>query len=320
MDDVLWPRSLVILIVIVVVAAGGLAGFVYYETRPKSPGAAVVIVEGDNATVNYIGIFGSGSQVGKIFDTSLYAVGSDNAAYPKSLDYHARGVPANYTPLGVYVGPSAPSGGYMIGSTTFVSVVTGFWQGLIGLPTNVTSFITVPPALGYGPSNPACVRSVSLAYSVPVFLTYSFASFQKAYPGITPLTSLVFTDPHYGWNDLVYSVNATTVTVQNLPAVGWIAMPQGWPVEVTAITTASNGTSEIQLLNKLTPDQAGLLAGTDYLGTGPCSSQVSGRFIVTAVDLNAGTYTEDFNPEVQGQTLIFAVTVVTIYPSGFTLA
>ena len=39
------------------------------------------------------------------------------------------------------------------------------------------------------------------------------------------------------------------------------------------------------------------------------------QFLVNSVDLASGTLVENFNPEVQGQTLDFTVTVVDIFPA-----
>ncbi len=143
-----WPA---IVLVLIVVAAGITGGaLLYYYVDHKSPSSSGVRVAlGDNLTVNYIGIFASGPQQGRVFDTSEYSVALNNASWPKSLQYTSRGgYPTDYTPLGVYVGPNAPSSGYTIGNLTFSAVVPGFWQGLLGLPGNQTHYITVPPGPG----------------------------------------------------------------------------------------------------------------------------------------------------------------------------
>jgi hypothetical protein len=87
---------------------------------------------------------------------------------------------------------------------------------------------------------------------------------------------------------------------------------------VTSISQVANGTGEITVRNLLTPDEAGHLQGNDYLGTGPCSSANNNQFIVSNVDLGNGTYTENYNQEVQGQTLIFTITVVQYFAPGVT--
>jgi FKBP-type peptidyl-prolyl cis-trans isomerase 2 len=314
MADSPSPTALLVFVVLTLVIAGALAGVAYYESTPHPKGTILTPQFGGNATVNYIGYFGSGPESGRVFDTSIYSVAINNASYPKSVGFHYRGSEANYTPLGVYVGPNAPSSGYTIGNVTFVSVVPGFWEGIVGVPGNTTKTIVVPPDLGYGPQNPACFRTLPLTYTLPVVVTLSAAGFSAAYPGVSALTGVTFKDPHYGWNATVLAANNSFVTVENLPYLGYVASPAGWPVLVTGISSTANGAGAITLVNQLSPSQAGHLLGKDFNGTGPCTTSSNGQFIVTAVDPTAGTYTEDFNEEVQGQVLIFVVTVINIYP------
>jgi FKBP-type peptidyl-prolyl cis-trans isomerase 2 len=44
-----------------------------------------------------------------------------------------------------------------------------------------------------------------------------------------------------------------------------------------------------------------------------CGGSSSTRYIITSVNETAGTYTEDFNQEVGGQTLIFLVKVINLF-------
>ena len=311
----LSTTSTIVLIVIVLVGGSAVGGFLYYHNLPSSAPGTLTVALGDNVTVNYIGIFGSGPEQGKVFDTSLYSVATDTVGYPKGLQYHARGAsPANYTPLAVHVGNNTPQSGYSLNGLSFIQVVTGFWQGLIGLPGNQSRSVSVPPALGYGATNPSCVATRSITYTLPVVSTYTGLGFTKAYPGITATTGAMFSDPHYGWPVVILSANATFVTVENLVHPGYTTSPAGWPVLVTNVSATANGTGSITLVNELYPSQAGLIEGKDFLGNGPCSSNSGGTFIVASVDLAHGTYTENFNQEVQGQTLIFIVTIVNIYP------
>jgi FKBP-type peptidyl-prolyl cis-trans isomerase 2 len=306
---------LVLGIVLVIVAAAAGSAVLYYVQTVKPVAAPKTVALGDNVTVDYTGIFGSGPEQGRVFDTSVYSIAT-NDAYPKALTFHSRGSAQNFTPLDVFVGSNAPSSGYSLGGKSFIGVVTGFWQGLIGLTGNQTRTITVPPALGYGPDNPACEATAPLTYTLPVVRTMSGGEFATLYPGQLATTGAEFADPHYGWPVLIFSANATSVTIVNQPTVGEVSDPSGWSVLVTAVQPTANGTGTITLVNQLSPSDAGHVLGHDYAGTGPCSSQAHGQFIVSAVDPAAGTYTENFNQEVQGQTLIFQVKVIDIFPPG----
>jgi FKBP-type peptidyl-prolyl cis-trans isomerase 2 len=315
MAPTLSNTATIVLVIIVLIGGGIASAAFWYHDRPSSGSSPLVIALGDNVTVNYVGILGSGPQQGKVFDTSLYSVAYDNIAYPKGLQFTPRGPsPSNFTPLHVFVGEGAPSGGYTLNGESYVQVVTGFWEGLLGLAGNQTSTITIPPALGYGPVDQACVATKTLTYTLPVVETLTGVAFQKAYPGITSTTGAMFSDPHYGWPVVILSANATFVTVENLVHPGYTSSPAGWPVVVTNVTSTSNGTGNITLVNELYPSQAGQIEGKDFLGNGPCTSNTGGKFIVSSVDPAAGTYTENFNQEVQGETLIFIVAVQDIYP------
>lgn len=297
----------VVLVVVAIVAAGAAAAFVYEYNKPKAASPILIVQNGDNVTVNYIGVFGSGSQTGRVFDTSIYSVATQNISYPKSLEYQSRGDPSAYTPLAVHVGASTPSGGYVVGNHTFGGVVTGFWQGLLGLRGNQTITISVPPSLGYGPLNTSCLASSPLAYTVPVLLNIPTSQFSTLYPNATAAVGTVFVDPTYGWNDSVFAVNSTTVVVQQLANMGWVAHPSGLPFLVSGVNATT-----ISLSSQLTTANAGNFLGHVRSGHGLCGGT---KFLVSNVNAVAGTYTENFNPEVQGETLDFVVTVVDIYPA-----
>ncbi|MGA8303896.1 MAG: hypothetical protein WA547_05785 [Thermoplasmata archaeon] len=297
-----------IVLAIIVLAAGiGGIGFLYYEQHHEGSASSGLVVQvGDNVTVNYIGLFANGPQQGRVFDTSEYSIALNNVSWPKSLQYTSRGgQPSDYSPLPVYVGSSAPSGGYSFGGQTFSTVVPGFWQGLVGLPGNRTHYITVPPSLGYSFVNASCLITGQLVTTTPVLVTVPPGLFAALFPNVTMIPGVFYTDPVYGWNDTVLSANASAVTYENLPTLGMTTYPNGWPVVVTNITT-----STITLQSQLTPAQAGSVAGhgsADVCGTS--------TYIVTQVNLGAGTYVADYNQEVAGQTLIFIVSVVDIFPA-----
>jgi len=296
----------VVLVVVVVAAAGAGAAALYEFTKVKPASPVLTVQQGDNVTVNYIGEFGSGAQLGKVFDTSVYSVARNNVTYPKSLEYQPRGSVSAYSPLPVHVGASAPASGYTIGNLSFGTVVTGFWKGLLGLPGNQSHTIVVPPSLGYGPLNASCLRSVPLTYTVPVLTFVTPQQFTTLYPNVTADVGTTFTDPTYGWNDTVFAVNESSVTVQSQPAPGYLSKPGGLPFLVSSVNSTT-----ITLSSTLTPADSGSVLGTTSSTGGLCGKT---QFIVATVDFTSGMMTENFNPEVQGETLDFVVTVVDILP------
>ncbi len=295
---------LTVLVVVIVVGAGVGAGVLYLYNHPRPPGTPATVQIGDNATVNYIGIFGSGPQVGKVFDTSILDVAKDNATYPKSLEYTPRNV-SGYEPLPVHVGPNTPSGGYVVGNVTYSSVVTGFWRGLIGLAVGETRRVTVDPSAGYGPLNASCLRTAPLVQTIAAAVVYTAAQFSANYSGVTAAAGTTFRDPTYGWNDTVVSANSSAVVVERSPYVGETTKPYGWTILVENVSAG-----RITLASQLSPSSVGTVLGTIPTTT-VCSTT---SFLVWNVAPANGTYTQNYNREVVGETLIFVVTVVSILP------
>lgn len=292
-----------IVLVVVVLVAGGVGGGLLYEANHRSPSAPWTVSVGSNVTVNYIGTFASGPQTDRVFDTSIYSVAIANVTYPKAISFTYRGSEANYTPLPVAVGPLIPSSGYTVGNLTFDGVVTGFWQGLLGMTVGQSRLITVPPSLGYGEPDPACFASQPLTFTTPTIVAMTPSAFATAYPGVSATGGTTFTDPTYGWTDLVLSVNSSAVLVQKQATVGWSVPGTAWTVAVTAVNTTT-----ITLRNQLTYGNLGNVSGT--VSTPVCGET---HYIVSGLNASAGTYIEDFNPQVVGQTLVFQVTIVAKY-------
>ena len=295
---------LTFLVVVVVIVAGVGVGLLYVHNHPKVPSSPTTVAVGDNVTVNYIGLFGSGPEQGKVFDTSLKAAATDNATYPKSLEYTPRNS-SGYTPLPVHVGPNTPSGGYNVSGQTYGAVVPGFWKGLVGLAANQSRWITVVPTEGYGSLNTSCIETSPLVQTIPAAVTVSPSAFATAYPKGTAARGAMFSDPTYGWNDTVLSANSTAVVVGRSPYVGETIHPYGWSIVVTNVTSGT-----ITLQSQLTPASVGNVLGSISNVT-VCSTT---KFVLWSVDLAAGTFTENYNREVVGETLVFVVTVVAIHP------
>ncbi|HLM90981.1 MAG TPA: hypothetical protein VK424_02875 [Thermoplasmata archaeon] len=301
--------TLVILVVIILVGAGvGIWG-VNYLLHPRSISTPASVQVGDNVTVNYIGQFGNGTQVGRTFDTSLYSVYVNNISYPKSLQYSGRGgVPSGYSPLPIHVG--AFGGTYNVNGQNFSGVVTGFWEGALGLQVNQTRWVTFPDGLGYGPANPACTKTLPLQFTVPVLTSVASSQFSTDYPGVTPGPGVTFTDPTYGWQDLIFTMNSTEITVESLTSIGFVASVSGW----TATVSALNATT-ITLMNNITPQNYGNILGAFSTSRGCGGGNPSTQFVISSVNLGAGTFTEDWNSPVVGYSLTFRITIVQIVTS-----
>jgi hypothetical protein len=201
------------------------------------------------------------------------------------------------------------SGQYTIGNSTFGSTVTGFWQGLVGMSGNQTRFLVIPPALGYGAINPACTETFPLAFSVPVVIVVPASNFTVRFPGATLSAGTTFTDPTYGWTDLVLSVNSTAVAVEHLTSVGETTPSGAWNITVTQVTTTT-----ISVQVDITTSNYGRVLGTfpSARACPPGSQSTDMHYEILSVNSVAGTFKINWNSEVTGQTLLFQVTIVNI--------
>jgi len=295
---------LAVLAVVVVIVAGVGAGLLYSANHPKGIASPLTVARGDNVTVDYIGIFATGPEVGKVFDTSIKSVADNNATYPKSLQYTPRNA-SGYTPLPVHVGPKAPKGGYIVGNQKYGTVVPGFWQGLIGLAVNQSRVVTVVPRLGYGPLNQSCLVTAPLVQTIPAVVTVTPGTFNKAYVGVRNAAGVSFSDPTYQWTDRILSSNQTAVVIWRDPALGETVSPFGWPIQVVNVTSRT-----ITLSSQLSAASAGSILG-NLPNTTVCSTT---KFVVWSVNVPAGTFVENYNREVVGVTLEFVVTIKAIHP------
>jgi len=289
---------LIVLIVILMVSASSVAILLYSTNQTNTGPSSQTAAAGDTVKVDYTGRLADG----RVFDTSLWSVASNNALYPKSLDFQLKGQ-VQYTPLSFTV-----NGGQLI---------TGFDQGVIGMKVGQTKVIAVPPSQGYGPMNGSKLFSANLIDVQPVKLYMNYSNFASNY-GASPQEGMTVHDPLYGWDAIVLSADqaANTVVVMNMPVLNQeyavygepdAQSPTGWYAKVISIETApNNGNGTIMVQNLLTSKDAGYIQG---VSTG---APMSGTFIVDQVNQTAGTYRMNFNGEIIGVTLYFTVTLVEI--------
>ena len=262
----------------------------FYVVYVKQPPAAVTprtAEIGDTVDVAYVGTFGDPgfADSGKVFDTSLRSVALDNVSYPKALSFSWRATWTNLT--------------FAIGSG---SVIKGFDEGALGMKVGDVRRIVVPPAEGYGPSDPAKVFERPLVQEVPARAVMNDTAFRNAF-GITASDGIIVTDPFWRWNVTV-AVSGNVVTTTNSPGVGDRVRPYGaWDARVASIDdAANNGTGIVYVQHDLTEDDAVRILAHDG----------SRQFIVTAVDTVRGVYVADYNQEVVGRTLVFDITLNSI--------
>ena len=245
------------------------------------------VIAGDSIRVNYIGQLPDG----RVFDTSLFTVASDNTTYPKSLFYSYRGNETKYGTLNFTVG----AGG----------MISGFDQGVRGMAVGETKTFSISPSEGYGSMVASKLRTINLTETMPVQKAMTKAEF-KAYYGSDPVSFQTFKDRQYGWDAFVSAYDGTNVIVQNLvPAAGADYKVYGSASDSSCgwMLNATISGSTITVHHLLTAESALQVKGLD---TG------SVKMFVESVDEAAGTFVLNKNNEVVGRTLTFTVTIVQI--------
>jgi hypothetical protein len=128
----------------------------------------------------------------------------------------------------------------------------------------------------------------------------------KAYYGSDPVSRMEYTDPNYGWKSFVSAYDGTNAIVLNLvPAGGADYKVHG------SSTDASYG----WMINATV---SGSTITVHHLLTAASGLQVKGidtdasRMFVESVDETAGTAVLNKNNEVDGRTLTFTVTLISI--------
>jgi len=292
----LTSTVLIVLIAILMVSASSVAVLLYTGSQSEQGPTSQTVMNGDTVKVNYIGRLDDG----RVFDTSLWDVASNNALYPKSLSFTLRAQSA-YTPLQFTVGSG--------------SLIEGFDQGVLGMSVGETKVITVPPDEGYGYMNESLLVTMPLLMFAPVYDITNYTVFYGVYSQV-PKSGMVVQDPLYGWDILVVDANSKsdTVLLMNKPLVGEkfavygepdSSPSTGWYAEVVYIdSSAGAGNGIIEVRNLLTNADSGMVEGID--------TSSGSTFYVDMVDESAGTFRMNYNNELLGKTLYFTVTLVSI--------
>jgi len=278
MDEFKRDVIAIITILVVVSVAGGA---VWYLLLNPVPVQERKVIMGDKVTVDYAGWFDDG----RVFDTSLPGVATDNATYPKAVNFQFRGVSA-YKPFEFTVGQG---------------VIVGWSEGVIGMTLKETRTVVVPSEKGYGLTDRSKVLTMPIVESQPVIEQTSVQWFKDNY-STNPNLGTVVKDKTYGWEKTVISVEGDVVLLKNEPAVG-DRLTTTWPWKGDVISIDSNanaGLGEIRVKNLVSPGDVNNTKGT-YKGEG---------FFLTGLDIQKGTFTIDKNDFTVGKTLIFRITLL----------
>lgn len=286
------------------IVAIGVIGYVVYDNSLRSETVSKVVVDGSTVLMNYVGMF----EDGRVFDTSIYEIATDDALYPKSFTFTVR-QEGSYVPFEMVAGLYGESGG----------TIKGFALGVIGMRLNEKNIIVVAPEDGY-PVDPNMVETVDLVEAVPAVETMTETEFSALF-GSTPKPMALVSHYKWGWDVLVVEVVSGFVTFKNVPAVGEVVTPfgnpddpespMGWDCVVESYDPVyDGGTGRIMVRHLITEADTYNLEGQDYQGV---------SFVLSSVDEDAGTFQihkideeSGYNGEISGRTLLFEVTIINI--------
>ena len=301
-------RVFLVLVAVAVVVSVGVVGYVVYDNSLEhSTGISDPIEMGDLVTLNYIGSFSSG----RVFDTSLLDVATNDIVYPKSLTFSIRDN-ESYRPFDMTAGLYGAQGG----------TIKGFALGVLGLRVGDTQTIEVLPEDGYA-VDPDMVESVDIVQHINATETMSETDFRSLF-NIEPV--VMDRVPHYlwTWDVLILEVGFNVVTYKNVPDVGQVVYPfgdpmddedpSGWACVVESYSPSANdGIGEVVVRHLVTEEDVYEVKGTLYTGQ---------TFILSGYDAENGTLEihrsnpeTGYDGEISGRTLYFEVTIIAITPS-----
>lgn len=297
-------RTVMTVMVALVLLAVGIIGYVVYDNSLGADASSAVVEDGDSVTLNYVGMF----EDGRIFDTSVWAMASNDALYPKSFTFTLR-EEDSYEPFDMTAGLYGESGG----------TIKGFALGVIGMQLNEKRIVVVAPEDGYE-INESMLETFDLLEDVPVVETIGESAFKSLF-GVTPAPMLTVAHYKWGWDVLVTQVASGYVTFKNIPTVGEVVTPYGdpndydnpmaWECVVESYDLFyDDGVGRITVRHMLTEADTYQREGVDHLGA---------SFVLWTVDEDAGTFqihksdmATGYNGEISGRTLLFEITVLEI--------
>lgn len=295
-----------VIAVAIVVSVGVIGYIVYDNTKVHSTAHSDIVEMDDTVTLNYIGMFSDG----RVFDTSILDIATNDVLYPKSLTFTMR-ENDSYAPFDMVAGKYGAEGG----------TIKGFALGVIGLRVGDTKVIEVAPEDAYA-VNPAMLETIPLTEHVngtEMIGEATFTSLFKVEPTVMDYV------PHYKWrwDVLVLKVEFGFVTYKHSPTVGETVYPfgdpnaedpEGWPCVVESFDSSANdGAGEVVVRHDLTASDVYAVKGSTFDGQTAVVSGYdaeNGTFEIHRSDSSIG-----YNGEISGRPLFFEVTIISVNKS-----
>ncbi|NLK26080.1 MAG: FKBP-type peptidyl-prolyl cis-trans isomerase [Euryarchaeota archaeon] len=260
------------------------------------------VTTGDRIRVDYIGKFDDG----RVFDTSIWDVASDNDTHPKSLFFTHRGSGSAYSPMEFTVGAG--------------NMITGFDLGVRGMSVGDSRTFKVSVAQGYGEMDSSMCVTRQLNETLDLESIMDKETFKATYGedpfNFKPVTHLQLGLPAYVKfydsvaDKVVVSFAVDTAVGDKYRAFADSNGAYGWDVVVTDINSTS-----ITIKHQLTENDNFNIRGYGSAGISSYDPYLKKMkplhdFYVDSIDEVAGTFVLNYNPEIVGHELTFEVTIL----------
>lgn len=300
----------IIVIIIVISAVGGVLAAREFYFKDSDAGKKQVAEEGDKVTVHYVGWVEDDRiyERGRIFDCS------------KEIQNVSKDIPARKT----IVTFSDRDRGEPFQFTVGKNVIEGWSENVKGMKEGQTKTFTVPPNKGYSARSEDLIMEVNKTETIPMHYEMTVQTFETKY-GMSPSPHLTVEHEFWNWTTRVNSVEGETVNMVHEPVKGEVYRTYKqdiptWRSKVLSIDSdADGGKGEIVVEHQTgerTVVDASHLSKHDVkfrdvaqikrnIGQNP--QDLAGVVVDTGEKI-----TIDFNPEVNGKTLHFRMTVLDI--------
>ncbi|MFW6141606.1 MAG: FKBP-type peptidyl-prolyl cis-trans isomerase [Candidatus Saliniplasma sp.] len=271
----------------------------YFKEDDSVEEPEVVVEEGDQVTVHYIGWL----EDERIYDSRRVFDSTREVDQGTILTYaeRERGEPFQFT-------------------VDEEQVIDGWVENVKGMSEGETKTFTIPPEKAYTAWSEDLILEIDRVETLPVYEEMNKDTFEDEY-GEEPKTNMVVKDRFWNWDKVVTSVEGDIVTLMHDPELGgtyrtYIGDSRDWTTTVTSLDSSEDEIVVHHDVNKPSLVDAQYISlhkenfeevinKKEEIGQRP-----DGTGIV--VDVSEETITIDFNEEVNNKALTFRMEVLEI--------
>jgi len=293
MDD---EKLCVLTIVAGILLLLGLVGYTIYEEEfkdkpdKKKDTGVLLVQEGDDISVDYIGTFTNGN----VFDTSNGTVARDPSV-PKAVSFIDK---TAYDDLTFKVGSG--------------KMIKGFDSSVLGKKVGQTFTVTIPPEDGYGEASPDLIYHLNSTMTIPMVQKVPVDTFRAQFPVIDPYNDTTYFHPMYGWSCEIMDADSREVTIKHVPVYGRDYKIFPWNTTVVDISTQRNTITLHHHVEEILRDTRVPIFIFDIFDkdwADKARNIQENKEDIGIVTSSGGLITLDFNKEVAGRTLVFTITI-----------